>query len=83
MFNDKMTCTTESFGFDFSSVYAQCAPSSDPAEHGNHLSYSSNVTILHEDYEPSIDEMVDELSAVTEKALKAIAEVEDNGQLEI
>lgn len=78
MFNDKMTCTTESFGFDFSSVYAQCAPSSDPAEHGNHLSYSSNVAILHEDYEPSIDEMVDELSAVTEKALKAIAEVEDD-----
>lgn len=78
MFNDKTTCTTESFGFDFSSVYAQCAPSSDPAEHGNHLSYSSNVAILHEDYAPSIDEMVDELSAVTEKALKAIAEVEDD-----
>lgn len=78
MFNDKTTCTTESFGFDFSSVYAQRAPSSDPAEHGNHSAYSSNVAILHEDYEPSIDEMVDELSAVTEKALKAIAEVEDD-----
>ena len=78
MCSEKTFCKTESFGFDFSSVYAKCTPPSAHVEHSNHLPYPSNVAVLNEDNELSIEEMVDELSAATEKALEAIAEVEED-----